>query len=196
MCGFIDWESCRISSSDHFTMCSGCWAIWMVWNFLTLIIVRNLYLLGLATWSELWKVRHTAELAILPPGKASSSHVHSTYGVIVISYYMNQKKTLEINPRHPLMKELLRRVEVHCILLFQHHGHVTIGRQPGSNNCGSCPGDVWHSLPTIRIWFEGMINILCCCAVQAFRSVYTWLVATVRYWTATVNIVDIIALLC
>lgn len=27
------------------------------------------------------------------------------------SYYLNQKKTLEINPRHPLMKELLRRVD-------------------------------------------------------------------------------------
>ncbi|EAA01765.5 AGAP001424-PA [Anopheles gambiae str. PEST] len=27
-------------------------------------------------------------------------------------YYLNQKKTLEINPRHPLMRELLRRVEV------------------------------------------------------------------------------------
>lgn len=26
------------------------------------------------------------------------------------SYYLNQKKTLEINPRHPLIKELLRRV--------------------------------------------------------------------------------------
>ncbi|KFB42185.1 AGAP001424-PA-like protein [Anopheles sinensis] len=26
-------------------------------------------------------------------------------------YYLNQKKTLEINPRHPLMRELLRRVE-------------------------------------------------------------------------------------
>lgn len=26
------------------------------------------------------------------------------------SYYLNQKKTLEVNPRHPLMKELLRRV--------------------------------------------------------------------------------------
>lgn len=26
------------------------------------------------------------------------------------SYYLNQKKTLEINPRHPLMKELLKRV--------------------------------------------------------------------------------------
>ena len=32
---------------------------------------------------------------------------------------MNQKKTLEINPRHPLMKELLRRVEVHYVTL--HH---------------------------------------------------------------------------
>nr|WKF55085.1 94 kDa glucose-regulated protein [Protohermes costalis] len=28
------------------------------------------------------------------------------------SYYLNQKKTLEINPRHPLMKELLRRIEI------------------------------------------------------------------------------------
>ncbi|XP_046985302.1 endoplasmin [Schistocerca americana] len=27
------------------------------------------------------------------------------------SYYLNQKKTLEVNPRHPLIKELLRRVE-------------------------------------------------------------------------------------
>ena len=26
-------------------------------------------------------------------------------------YYLNQKKTLEINTRHPLVKELLRRVE-------------------------------------------------------------------------------------
>ncbi|TGZ37028.1 Endoplasmin [Temnothorax longispinosus] len=28
------------------------------------------------------------------------------------SYYLNQKKILEINPRHPLVRELLRRVEV------------------------------------------------------------------------------------
>lgn len=27
------------------------------------------------------------------------------------SYYLNQKKTLEVNPRHPLVRELLRRVE-------------------------------------------------------------------------------------
>ena len=30
---------------------------------------------------------------------------------ISVRYYLNQKKTLEINPRHPLMKELLRRVD-------------------------------------------------------------------------------------
>ncbi|XP_003701264.1 heat shock protein 90 Gp93 [Megachile rotundata] len=28
------------------------------------------------------------------------------------TYYLNQKKTLEINPRHPLIREMLRRVEV------------------------------------------------------------------------------------
>lgn len=28
------------------------------------------------------------------------------------TYYLNQKKTLEINPRHPLIKELLRRIQV------------------------------------------------------------------------------------
>ncbi|CAF0969894.1 unnamed protein product [Didymodactylos carnosus] len=28
-----------------------------------------------------------------------------------MSYYLNQKKTLEINPRHPLVKDLLRRIE-------------------------------------------------------------------------------------
>lgn len=26
------------------------------------------------------------------------------------SYYLNQRKTLEVNPRHPLIKELQRRV--------------------------------------------------------------------------------------
>ena len=26
------------------------------------------------------------------------------------SYYLNQRKTLEINPRHPLIKDLLRRI--------------------------------------------------------------------------------------
>lgn len=28
-----------------------------------------------------------------------------------MNYYLNQKKTLEINPRHPLIKDLLRRIE-------------------------------------------------------------------------------------
>jgi heat shock protein beta len=32
-------------------------------------------------------------------------------GDATTSYYLNQKKTLEINPRHPLIKDLLRRVE-------------------------------------------------------------------------------------
>ncbi len=30
---------------------------------------------------------------------------------LYFSYYLTQKKTLEINPRHPLIKELLKRVE-------------------------------------------------------------------------------------
>ena len=28
-----------------------------------------------------------------------------------MNYYLNQKKLLEVNPRHPLIKDLLRRVE-------------------------------------------------------------------------------------
>jgi len=31
--------------------------------------------------------------------------------VFFTRYYANQKKTLEVNPRHPLVKELLKRVE-------------------------------------------------------------------------------------
>lgn len=30
---------------------------------------------------------------------------------ISFRYYANQKRTLEVNPRHPLVKELLKRVE-------------------------------------------------------------------------------------
>ncbi|UJR16093.1 hypothetical protein I4U23_003005 [Adineta vaga] len=32
-------------------------------------------------------------------------------GDSTMNYYLNQKKTLEINPRHPLIKDLLRRIE-------------------------------------------------------------------------------------
>ena len=32
-------------------------------------------------------------------------------GDSTMNYYINQKKTLEINPRHPLVKDLLRRIE-------------------------------------------------------------------------------------
>lgn len=36
----------------------------------------------------------------------SNQFIHSFF-----RYYANQKKTLEVNPRHPLVKELLKRVE-------------------------------------------------------------------------------------
>merc|ERR1711909_47975 len=39
------------------------------------------------------------------------SQTHSKTQDMQRDYYLNQKKTLEINPRHPLMEELLRRVE-------------------------------------------------------------------------------------
>jgi len=39
------------------------------------------------------------------------SQTHSKSQDMQRDYYLNQKKTLEINPRHPLIKELLRRVE-------------------------------------------------------------------------------------
>merc|ERR1712198_536044 len=39
------------------------------------------------------------------------SQTHSKTQDMQRDYYLNQKKTLEINPRHPLIKELLRRIE-------------------------------------------------------------------------------------
>merc|ERR1711872_951326 len=39
------------------------------------------------------------------------SQTHSKTQDMQRDYYLNQKKTLEINPRHPPIKELLRRVE-------------------------------------------------------------------------------------
>ena len=43
--------------------------------------------------------------------KIIQSQTHSKTQDMQPDYYLNQKKTLEINPRHPLIKELLRRVE-------------------------------------------------------------------------------------
>merc|ERR1719277_1180508 len=40
-----------------------------------------------------------------------SSQTHAKTQDMQRDYYLNQKKALEINPRHPLIKELLRRVE-------------------------------------------------------------------------------------
>jgi heat shock protein beta len=39
------------------------------------------------------------------------SNPHQKADDISKSYYLNQKKTLEVNPRHPIIKELLRRVK-------------------------------------------------------------------------------------
>merc|ERR1711983_548121 len=39
------------------------------------------------------------------------SQTHSKTNDMQKDYYLNQKKAMEINPRHPLIKELLRRVE-------------------------------------------------------------------------------------
>jgi len=43
--------------------------------------------------------------------KIIASQTHSKTQDMQRDYYLNQKKTLEINPRHPLIKELLRRIE-------------------------------------------------------------------------------------
>merc|ERR1712110_786777 len=43
--------------------------------------------------------------------KIIQSQTHSKTQDMQRDYYLNQKETLEINPRHPLIKELLRRVE-------------------------------------------------------------------------------------
>jgi heat shock protein beta len=40
-----------------------------------------------------------------------SAQTHAKSQDMQREYYLNQKKVLEINPRHPLIKELLRRVE-------------------------------------------------------------------------------------
>ena len=39
------------------------------------------------------------------------SQTHSKTQDMQRDYYLNQKKTMEVNPRHPLIKELLRRIE-------------------------------------------------------------------------------------
>ena len=43
--------------------------------------------------------------------KIITSQTHSKSQDMQRDYYMNQKKELDVNTRHPLIKELLRRVE-------------------------------------------------------------------------------------
>ncbi|CAL1277387.1 unnamed protein product [Larinioides sclopetarius] len=43
--------------------------------------------------------------------RLARSNAHSKIQDTTREYYLSQKKTLEINPRHPLMKELLRRIQ-------------------------------------------------------------------------------------
>ncbi|XP_035208387.1 endoplasmin-like [Stegodyphus dumicola] len=43
--------------------------------------------------------------------RLARSNAHSKLQDTTREYYLSQKKTLEINPRHPLMKELLRRIQ-------------------------------------------------------------------------------------
>jgi heat shock protein beta len=43
--------------------------------------------------------------------RMAMSNPHQKADDVSKSYYLNQKKTLEVNPRHPLIKELLRRVK-------------------------------------------------------------------------------------
>ncbi|KAI1306283.1 Endoplasmin [Halotydeus destructor] len=43
--------------------------------------------------------------------RLARSNAHSKSKDVTRDYYLSQKKTLEINPRHPLIKELLRRVD-------------------------------------------------------------------------------------
>merc|ERR1712149_109650 len=43
--------------------------------------------------------------------KIIQAQTHSKTQDMQRDYYLNQKKAMEINPRHPLIKELLRRVE-------------------------------------------------------------------------------------
>lgn len=43
--------------------------------------------------------------------RLARSNAHSKSKDVTRDYYLSQKKTLEVNPRHPLIKELLRRIE-------------------------------------------------------------------------------------
>lgn len=50
--------------------------------------------------------------------------VWSLHFSVSFSYYASQKKTLEINPKHPLIKQMLKRVNVSHFTRLLHWGHI------------------------------------------------------------------------
>ena len=112
---------------------------------------------------------------------------HLIWSFVIISYYLNQKKTLEINPRHPLMKELLRRVEGHqCLLSLTSHDvmwscyRMIIKIRQLWILLGWCLTRLCYDLGMIWRYDKQLVEVLYIFAAQAFHSVHTSLVATVR----------------
>ncbi len=65
--------------------------------------------------SIIWSENVRCQTAIICSDKCTTTHTHththSRTHTHTLSFYATQKKTLEINPRHPLIKELQRRVD-------------------------------------------------------------------------------------
>jgi HSP90 family molecular chaperone len=62
-------------------------------------------------WNELVIDQNENKLFYLLMFLARAQAYQKSGGDSTMNYYLNQKKTLEINPRHPLIKDLLRRIE-------------------------------------------------------------------------------------
>lgn len=110
-----DWEGCAVPEAHKLTLCFGSQSVRLVWKH-----GEDHEGPGLSDWKRYFHKVSTGDFVL--SGANVHDHVcncvsraYLTFPLSPSSYYASQKKTLEINPKHPLIKQMLNKVNVSLI---------------------------------------------------------------------------------